>query len=178
MKGTGGKMLELFKNRRSTHLYKGDSVTQEQLDSIIKAGLLAPSSKAVYPVEFVVVENKSTIERLRDCKSFGTKALDTAPLVIVVIGKQQESDAWVEDCSIATTFMFLQVEKLGLGANWIQIRNRQSEFGDSQEAVRNLLEIPNEYGVLCLLAVGAKKETKPAYTDEWYNFDKMHKEKY
>lgn len=171
-------MLELFKSRRSTRKFTEKPLTKEQKDSLLKAGLLAPASKGNYPVQFVTVEQKETLQKLKDCKNFGTTALETAPLAVVVIGDRDKSDVWVEDCSIAATHLFLEAEKLGLGANWIQIRLRQSEKAGSEEEIRSLLQIPRNFGIVCIIAVGEKDEEKPPYTDDWYRFDKIHSEKF
>ena len=104
--------------------------------------------------------------------------LKTAPLVICILADSELSDVWVEDASIVSILMQLEVEKLGLGSTWIQIRNRECSEGDSQEAVRKVLSIPKKYGVLSLIAIGHKNEEKKPYTDEDLNFEKVHYENF
>ena len=120
-------MIDLLKNRRSIRKFTEEKVSKEDLEKILKAGLLAPSSMNKKPVEFVVIEDRQTILKLEKCKKFGTVPLKTAPLVICVISDSELSDVWVEDASIAATFIQLEVEKLGLGSTWIQIRKREAD---------------------------------------------------
>ena len=84
-------MLELLKHRRSIRTFTDEPVSQENIDSLLKAALLAPSSMGKKPVECIVVRNKETIARLKTYKKHGTTPLGTAPLAIVVIADGQKS---------------------------------------------------------------------------------------
>lgn len=167
-------MLDILRERRSIRKYKDQKVEKEKIDNILKAGLLAPSSMNKKPVEFIVVEDKDTLSKLEDCKAKGTLALKTASLAIVVVADTERSNVWIEDASIASTLIQLEVEKLGLGSCWIQIRNRQSANGNSEEAVRNVLSLPENYGVLTILTIGYKDEEKTPYDDSKLDFEKVH----
>ena len=167
-------MIDLLKNRRSIRKFTEEKVSKEELEKILKAGLLAPSSMNKKPVEFVVIEDRQTILKLEKCKKFGTVPLKTAPLVICVISDSEISDVWVEDASIASVLIQLEVEKLGLGSTWIQLRNRTCDEGNSEEVVRKVLSIPQKYGILSLIAIGHKDEDKKPYTDKDLDFSKVH----
>ncbi len=171
-------MLEILKNRRSIRKFTEEKVSKEDLEKILKAGLLAPSSMGKKPVEMIVVEDKEVISKLENCKKHGTVPLKTAPLVIAVIGDSELSDVWVEDASIVSILIQLEVEKLGLGSTWVQMRKRESLEKDSEEAVREVLAIPEKYGVLSLIAIGYKNEEKKPYDDSDLNFEKIHYNKF
>ena len=167
-------MLELLKNRRSIRKFTNESVSKDDIEKILKAGLLAPSSMGKNPVELIVVEDKELIAKLETCKAHGTLPLKTAPLAIVVIADSELSDVWVEDASIVSILIQMEVEKLGLGSTWIQMRRRESLEKDSQVAVREVLGIPEKYGVLSVVAIGHKDEDKKAYDDSDIDFEKIH----
>lgn len=171
-------MLETLRERRSIRKYKDIKVEKEKIESILKAGLLAPSSMNKKPVEFIVVEDKETLSKLEACKAKATIGLKTAPLAIVVVADTEKSNVWVEDASIASILIQLEVQELGLGSCWIQIRNRQSNEGDSEKAVRNVLNLPEKYGVLSILTIGYKDEEKNAYDDSKLDFEKVHYNKF
>ncbi|MEW9080450.1 nitroreductase family protein [Terrisporobacter glycolicus] len=171
-------MLEILKNRRSIRKFTNEKISKEDLNKILKVGLFAPSSMGKNPVEMIVVEDKQTILQLETCKKHGTLPLKTAPLVIAVIADSELSDVWVEDASIVSILIQLEVEKLGLGSTWIQMRKRESLEKDSEEAVREVLNIPEKYGVLSIVAIGHKDEEKKPYDDSHLNFDKVHFEKF
>lgn len=174
----GYELLEILKNRRSIRKFKEEKVAKEVIEQILKAGLLAPSSKNKKPVEFIVVEDKDALLKLKECKNKGADAFNTAPCAIVVIADHQLSDVWIEDASIATILIQTAAENLGLGSVWIQMRNRQNNNGNSEDEVRKVLNIPGNYGVLSIVAIGYKDEIKEPYNESSIYFSKVHYDKY
>lgn len=171
-------MLDLLKRRRTVRKFKEEKIPRDVIEKIVKAGLLAPSSKDKKPVEFVVIEDRDTMMRLRKCKSKGANGLDTAVCAIAVIADSDLSDVWVEDASIASILIQLEAEAQGLGSVWIQMRKRQSDIGESEAEVRNVLSIPENYGVLSIVALGYKDEEKTHYDENNLNMSKVHFEKF
>ena len=130
------------------------------------------------PVELIVVEDRETLGALKRCKNYGTNGLDTAPCAVAVIADSRLSDVWVEDAAIAAALMQLEAESLGLGSVWIQLRNRQSSSGSSEDDVKRVLNIPENYGVLAILAIGYKYEAKAPYDENTLDFSKIHRGRY
>lgn len=171
-------MIDLMLRRRSIRKFTDEKVSEADKELLLKAALCAPSSMAKYPVEFIVTEDRGIIDELITCKTFGTAALKTAPLVITVIADAERSDVWIEDASIAATYMTVEAEKLGLGMNWIQMRRRKGTNDDSEIEVRKVLNIPEKYGVLALMAIGHRAEFPNGYDESFFRFNKVHKEKF
>lgn len=171
-------LLNLVMKRRSIRKFKDEKPEKELIQKVLNAGLLAPSSKNKKPIELIAISDKATLLQLKECKSKGGIGLDTAPCAIVVIGDSDKSDVWVEDASIAASYMQLAAEDLGLGSVWIQMRKRFSETGDSEDEVRKVLNIPENYGVLCILAVGYKNENPPSHDYNDIDVSKVHYEKF
>ena len=117
----------LIKHRKSTRKFTDQLLNPEQVEMILKAALMAPASKRKNPWQFVVVEDKEMLAKLSVCKPAGAAFLKDCALAVVVLANVMESDVWVEDASIASIYMQLQAEDLGLGSCWCQIRNRQME---------------------------------------------------
>lgn len=171
-------LLNLLMKRRSIRIFKDENIKKDLIQNILKAGLLAPSSKNKKPVEFIIVEDKDMLLKLKECKAKGNIGLNTAPCAIVVIGDSEKSDVWIEDAAIAATYVQLEAENLGLGTVWIQMRKRFSEEGDSENEVKELLNIPEQYGVLCIIAVGYKSESIRPYVEGDIDFSKVKFEKF
>ncbi len=170
---------QLITIRRSHRKFTEQSISEEQLKAILRAGLIAPSSKGLHSSDFVVVRDKRTIARLSTCKSKGSDFLIGAPLVICVTGDPIVSDVWEEDGSVAAAFMLLQAEDLGLGACWVQIRNRQDAEGRaSEDDVRRLLSIPTEKQILCMIAVGYKGMERKPQNEERLKLENIHYEQW
>lgn len=171
-------LLNLLMKRRSIRVFENEKPDNEIIQKVIKAGLLAPSSKNKKPVEFIVIEDRDTILKLKDCKTKGNIGLDTAPYAIVVIADSEKSDVWIEDASIAASYIQLEAEDLGLGTVWIQIRKRFGALDSSETEVRRVLNIPENYGVLCIIAVGYKNEIKNPYKENDIDNSKVHDGKF
>lgn len=148
--------------RRSTRKFKEESLTVDEVQKILQAALLAPTAKNGKSWEFVAVENKDLLQQLSTCKNAGGAFLEGCALGVVVLGDKTLTDTWVEDASIAAAFMQLQAEDLGIGSCWCHIRDRYLGEMPSEQYVRSLLNIPENFGVLCIIGFGHKdQERKP-----------------
>lgn len=173
------ELIQIMKNRRSIRKYTGDKISRDKLNLILQAGLLAPSSKNIRPVEFIVIEDKNILKKLSKSKQAGAGMLSDASCAVVVIADTRKADAWIEDCSLAMGYMMLMAESLGIAACWVQERLRKTLLRkDSGIYVKELLEIPNDYEVEAILSLGiSKKAEEPRIWDEieqskihWGNF--------
>lgn len=161
--------------RHSIRRYKDQPVSADDVKTILEAALLAPSSKSARPWQFVVVEDKDMLTRLADCKQFGTKPVSTAAFAVVVTVDPAKSDVYVEDATVAAIFMHLQAADLGLGSCWIQVRGRYAADGESSETVvRELLDIPEEMAVECIVTFGYIDEQRRPVDPEKLLWEKVH----
>ena len=172
-------MLDLLLNRRSIRKYTAEAVSEADLDKILKAGLLSPSGRNRTPWEYIVVQDKDTLNALGKCRHPQQPFLPEAPLAIVVVGDTTATDVWIEDCSIAMTIMQLEAQTLGLGSCWVQIRNRmaQGETITSNDYIKTLLNVPAQYDVLAVLAIGHPDEEKAPHNLDELRVAKVHREK-
>lgn len=170
---------ELLIRRHSIRRYKAEAVDPEDVKTIIEAALLAPSSKSVRPWEFVVVEDRGDLEKLAGCKAAGGRPVANCALAVVVCADAERSDMYIEDMSIAAAYMQLQATALGLGACWIQVRNRFAADGDdAQEIVRETLGIPANFVVECIVTVGHPDEERRPVDPAKLLWEKVHAERW
>ena len=78
-------VLEVIQNRRSIRKFKATPLSEQQIESLIEAGRLAPSGCNVQPWRFIVVKDKEKKKKLRKA-SFDQKFVEDAPIVIVCCG--------------------------------------------------------------------------------------------
>lgn len=169
--------FDLAQTRRSTRKFKSDAVPQELQEQLQKIVLMSPASKRANPWEFIFVEDKKTLEALSTCKQMGAAFVKDAPLAVVVVADPQKSDVWIEDASVASTYLHLAAEDLGLGSCWVQIRRRGKENGEqASEVLKKLLNIPSSYEVLSIIAIGYKDEERKPFDLSRLQLDKIHKE--
>jgi len=164
----------LIAARRSTRKFVDQLLSVKEVEKIIQAALLAPTSKNCKSYEFVVVEEKSKLQKLSVCKNSGSAFLENCTLAIVVLGDKTITDIWVEDASIAATYMQLQAEDLNIGSCWCHIRNRRIGETSSEQYVRDLLEIPDRFGVLCIIGFGYKNQVHTPNDLSKLNWGKIH----
>ena len=165
----------LIKNRRSIRKFTGQLLNPDQVEMILKAALMAPASKRKNPWQFVVVEDKEMLVKLSACKPAGAALREDCALAVVVLANVMESDVWVEDASIASIYMQLQAEDLGLGSCWCQIRNRQTEDdADAAQYVRGLLDVPYQLEVLSIIGIGYKDQERKPFDESHLQWEKIH----
>ena len=158
---------DLIKNRRSMRKFTDQELTQEEVVALLKAALMAPSSKRSNCWQFIVVDDKDMLEKLSHCKEMGAAFLADAAMAVVVMADPLASDVWIEDASIASIMIQLQAEDLGLGSCWIQVRERFTATGmPSGEYVHTLLDIPLQLQVVSIIAVGHKGMERKPYNEE------------
>lgn len=170
---------ELIKNRHSCRAFTDQLLKPEEVELLLKAALLAPSSKRKTPWHFILVEDKSMLQKLSQSKPHGAAFLAEAALAIVVVADGLLSDVWIEDASIASIYIQLQAESLGLGSCWAQIRNRLTpDETDADEYVRQLLDIPYQLQVLSIIGIGHKAQATQPFDEEKLKWEKIHIEKF
>lgn len=166
-------MIPAIKNRRAIREYLAESIPEEKLNEIIMAAMYAPSANALYPWDLVVVKDSQTIEKLSKSTPWSTHAAKAA-VMIAVIGHEQESKEWVEDCSIVAEHIWLEATDQGLSSCWIQIRGNDN----AEKTVKELLNVPAENRVLCLMPLGAPAVTEPEHSENDFDKSKIKQEKY
>ena len=170
---------DLVQLRRSHRKFSEQEVDADDLKLILRAALMAPTSKSQRAWQFVVVEDKLDMEKLADAKNMGSQFLKGAPVAIVVLGDPMQNDCWVEDGSIAAISMQYQIEDLGLGSCWVQMRGRGLSDGTTADTViQGVLNIPENLSCLCVLAVGHKADERKPQNEEKLKWEQVHLEKY
>lgn len=166
----------LLYSRRSIRKFMDKTIEADKIEKLLKAALLAPSGKRTYPCEFIIVDDREILQQISKAKQHGATLIAEAALAIVVVADTSIYDIWVEDAAIASTFIMLEAENLGLGCCWVQMRLRGSEDGIS--ATKNLQEVLNlndNHEIVSVLALGYKNEAKPETLDQDLKMDKIHR---
>ena len=152
--------LDVIMSRTSIRSFTGEPVSKAQLETLLKAGMAAPTAMNGQPWRFVVVTDKEKI-----AKVFGagprSEMFSTAGAVIVVCG-QTSSMFWYEDCSAAAENILLAATAEGLGAVWTAGYPAEERIAPIAAA----LGIPADVKPLCIIPVGVPAE-HPAPKDKW-----------
>lgn len=168
------EFIDVLLKRRSTRKFNDESITRDELDKILKAGLLAPSSRNRKPVNFMVVERPETLKELSMAKDHGAELLNGADKAIVVIADTMISDTWCEDSSIALTYLHLAATDLGIGSCWVQIHMRKKDGVYAEEVVRDILKIDDHYRIVGIMALGHSNDIPEPHVMEDIDKSKIH----
>jgi nitroreductase len=172
-------ILPLIQKRRSVRKYQKKSVESEKIHTLVEAALRSPSSMGYNPWEFVVVDDADLLDKLSRAKPQGSAFIKNAPMGIVVCADPERSSVWVEDASIACTYIQLTAESLGLGSCWIQIRERMHDQTKTAEAyISEVLNIPDKLKVEAMIGIGYSDEQKAPHAKEALLYGKVHQNLY
>lgn len=168
-------MIDLLRSRRSIRKFTNAPIENNLLETLKEAALRSPSSKNRNPWEFIFVDEPDCIEKLSHAKPHGAAFLAKAPLAIVVLADENKGDVWVEDCSIASILLQLTAQSLGLGSCWVQIRKRpHDEKQSAEQYIRQLFQLPENYRVLSVIAVGHPAQSRTGKPVEELQTEKIH----
>lgn len=172
-------MLDVIKKRRSHRDFLDKEVEEEKIKEILKAAMFSPSARHQRLWEFIVVKNKKTRDLLAQTKTH-SHFVNKAPAVIAIVSPKDESDHyWLEDCFIASTQIYLETTNQGLATCCVQIYGSKRDNGDDcQKYVQKVLNMPQDIQVACLMPIGYPKESLPEHTEEEFEQNKIHWEKY
>lgn len=159
-------VIENIMTRKSVRNFENRQIGKDTIETILKAGMSAPSALNKQPWKFIVVQNKELLKNIAD--SMPNTRTMTAPMAIVVCGdmtKKAEGtagDFWSQDCSAASENILLAAHSMGLGAVWTGIYPDQNRV----ELLRNILQIDSRLVPLCVIPVGYPAEN-PEPKDKW-----------
>lgn len=166
---------ELLLRRHSIRKYTDEELSADDIKTIVEAGLLAPTSKNARSWSFTVVDDTATLEQLSKCKPMFATPIARCKVAVVVSGNPEKSDVWIEDTAIAAAYMQLQVEALGLGSCWIQVRNRMCDQDETaSECVKNILNMDGAQQVLCVITIGHKDEARKPVNPDKLKWEQVH----
>ena len=120
-------------NRRSIRKYKPEQISREELDTVLQAGICAPTGMNRQSPILIAVQNKAVRDRLSRMNAavLGSDSdpFYGAPTVVVVLAAASSPHA-VQDGSLVMGNLMNAAKAIGLGSCWI---NRAREMFDSAE---------------------------------------------
>ncbi len=168
------EVIEAILTRRSIRKFTGQEVTDEQVETLLKAAMYAPSAVNKQPWHFIVFRDKKISERIMSFHPNSTMLKDASFGIVVCYDENLQHDTGYGqvDCSAATQNILLTAHGLGLGAVWIGIYPRQHRV----EALHKLFSLPENIKPFSIVAVGYPAEKK--LLPERFRKDRIHYEKW
>ncbi len=168
--------LDVIKTRVSVRHFTGEKLTDAQIDTILRAGMSAPTAVNKQPWAFVVVDDPETLMLLSDTLK-SSRIENGASHAIAVCGNLQKAlegegqGYWVEDTSAATENMLLAAHAMGLGGLWVGVY----PISERVKSVSEILGLPNHIVPMCLVVLGypnEQPEVKDKFLQENIHYNK------
>ena len=134
-------VLTAIRERRSIRRYTAEPVSPEQINTILQAGLCAPTARNLRPFHFVVIRDREKLEKLAKGK-IHARMLAGAACGLAICGDKQVEERMEHlyaDCFAATQNILLAIHGLGLGGVWLGV-TKDSEW---YKLLRETLELPD-----------------------------------
>lgn len=169
-------VIDIISQRHSYRgRYKSVPIPREDLITIMKAGLDAPSGCNKQTTSLIAVDDKEVLDKLH--KVINPPVGETAPAMICVLTQRinayRDKCFAVQDYSAAIENMLLAIVELGYQSCWYEGHITDEDKIGYQMA--QILNVPDNYELVCFLPVGIA-ETEPTlpkkYTFEeraWFN---------
>ena len=143
-------VYQCIRSRRTIRDYKPDPIPQELVRKILEAGRWAPSSSNTQKWHFIAVQNRDTLAELGKIATHGP-FIGQAPLAIAVV--MDDAPRPQLDAGRALQQMELMAWSEGVGMCFVGVRE-----ADQQQAIKQLLGIPEGMELITLLPFGYRAE--------------------
>ena len=151
--------------RTSIRQYTNEPVSKSDIETMLRAGMAAPTAVNKQPWHFVAVTDKAKLSELAGRRGGMIKQAGVAIVVCGNLDKAMPGKAqayWIQDCSAATENILLAANALGLGAVWTGCYPMEDRVAE----VSKVLKLPETIVPLCVIAIGHPAE-QPTPKDKW-----------
>jgi len=168
--------LEALFTRRSVRSFTDEPVAPEMIETLVKAGMYAPSGHDIRAWRFMTITDRRTLDAMGDLSEYWFM-LKKATLAVVVCCAMDERQGFeIEMClsntSAATENILLAAHALGLGGVWLGVQPIRPMY----QKLKELLNIPDNMRPTAITAIGHRK--KPLKTAERFEPEKWIKERW
>jgi len=151
---------EAIYKRRTIRRFKQDPISIETLKKLIDFARVAPMARNVQGLEFVIVENSETREKLFKLIKFAgslpedqrtpESGREPTAYIIVLVNTEIKPSFFDFDVGAAVENILLGAVKYGIGSCWMaNIKVRK---------IKSLLEVPDQYQVKHVISLGYPDE--------------------
>jgi nitroreductase len=168
------EVLEAIFNRRSIRQYTDRPVSDDVIETLLKAAMYAPSAVNKQPWHYIVFRDREIVEKIilfHQNASMLRKA-DAAILVCWDEELQHDTGYGPVDCSAATQNILLAAYGLGLGSVWVGLYPRIQRM----ESIHALFGLPQNIRPFSIVSLGYPAEEKKMPIR--FNSDRIHFEKW
>ena len=162
---TENEAIKNIMTRTSIRQFTDQPVSAADIETLLRAGMAAPTAVNKQPWHFVAVTDKAKLKELSGGRG---RMFEQCTLAIVVCGDMTKAlpgkgqAYWIQDCSAATENILLAAHALGLGAVWTGVYPMDERVA----AVSAAVKLPETIVPLCVIVIGHPAE-HPTPKDKW-----------
>lgn len=163
-------LIQFLLSRRSIRKFESTPVKKEDLETMLKVAMYAPSARNLQPWHFIVIDNRIFLNEITRIHPYSTM-LAQAPLAVLICADDSVQEAegyWTQDSANATMNLLYSAHALGYGACWMGIHPRIERI----VGIRKLLHLPENIHPVSLVAIGKTMENREM--PERFHADKIH----
>lgn len=158
--------------RASCRSFSDRRPDEAQIDSLLRAGMAAPTARNQQAWQLVVVTDRDILDSIAGGAGYMKMAAE-APMAIVACGDlaaahDKAERYWTQDLSAVTENILLAAHSMGLGAVWCGVYPAD----DRVQHLSKLLELPDSIVPLSFIPIGYPKT--PLTPKQKFDTDKVH----
>ena len=167
--------IENILTRRSVRSFEDRPISAEDMRTILEAAMSGPTCANTRAWQFIVVEDKETLNRMADANGMYAAPLKGAAAGILICGDLEKAFAaakeyWVIDGAIAGQNISLAARALGIGSVWLGTWPQM----DRVEKQRELFDLPEHIVPHSVIALGYSADTENVEQKENYDANCVH----
>lgn len=154
----GMDVLTAIKTRQSIRKFSSKPVSQDMVNTVLCAGMCAPTAKNKRPYHFIVIRDRHILSDLARHNPNAAMLEFSAGAIVICGDKNREGlkEFLYADCAAATQNMLLSIHGLGLGGVWCGVASN-SEW---RKLLIEQLTLPNKLEPVSVIGFGWPDEGK------------------
>jgi nitroreductase len=122
--------MEAILSRHSVRDFKPGEISAETLESLLHAGMSAPSAMHSSPWHFIAVTERDRLDGVAEIHPYASMSLGASAGILVCGEPEKEAlaDFFPQNCSAAVENILIAVSALGLGAVWVGLYPNKSHI--------------------------------------------------
>lgn len=173
--------IDVLMRRHSTRAFRDRPIPEEDIRTLLRAAMAAPTAVNARDWSFVAVTERDTLCSMAEANGPAANPLRSASLGILVCGDLSRTcpkapDYWIIDGAIAAENMAIAAEALGIGCVWLGTWPQSAKV----EAQAKLFSLPDHIRPHSILAFGyaADEQPRPKVQRPEWEADRVHFEKW
>jgi nitroreductase len=164
--------MEAIFNRRSIRKFTGQKIKDEDIQTLLRAAMMAPTAVNAQEWEFLVIRDKEKLDAITQIHPHSQmlKQADAAIIICANTGKEILPGYWIGDCGACAQNILLAATALGLGSVWLGVQPDNKRVED----FKKLLGLPAQIMPFNVIALGYPAEKRDE--KDRYDAKKIHLE--